>query len=260
MIFHRLATAYSRLLSKNNARLALRRVAQWLHKWLALLVGIQVVAWLLGGAIFALMPFDAWVKSAEIIRKAPKPTADTPLFPLADIAIRHAPLRSIELFGQGKNFYYRLTDPAGKKSLVDAVSGVPVTRPDESQIRRAAKDIYLGESQIGSVRLITKPEPKAMWLVDELHGKTDVWQANFTDRFNTRLYFSADSGEFIRVRNDAWVLYDFFWRLHIMDYGGGEDFNNIFMRILSPLALVLAGSGIVMLFFSQFRKRRRGAR
>lgn len=234
----------------------LRRIAHWLHKWLALIVGIQVLAWVLGGVVFALVPFEGWVKSGDLVRKSPKPDTDTPLFPLADIATRHAPLRSIELVGQGKTFYYRLTDLAGNKVLVNALSGVALPTPDENQIRQQVRDIYLGDAPLHSVRLMTKTEPRAFGLVDELNGKAHVWQANFADRLHTRLYFTADTGEFLRARNDAWVFYDFFWRLHIMDYGSGEDFNNSLLRILSPLALLLVLSGGVLLFFTRFRQRK----
>jgi uncharacterized iron-regulated membrane protein len=235
-------------------KLFLRRAGQWLHKWLALIVGIQVFAWVLGGLVFALLPFDAWVKSGDFVRKPPKPSAETRLFPLAEIASRDASLCSIELIGQGKSFYYRLTDNAGVKSLVDANNGQPMPKPDENRVRQLAQEIYLGDSPISLVRWITQPEPRALGLVDELHGKTQLWQVNFADRFNTRLYFAPDTGEFLRARNDTWVLYDFFWRLHIMDYGNGENFNNNFLRALTPLAMLLVLSGVVLLCFSRFRK------
>ena len=34
----------------------LRQTSQWLHKWLALFVGIQVVLWMVGFAVLALIP------------------------------------------------------------------------------------------------------------------------------------------------------------------------------------------------------------
>jgi uncharacterized iron-regulated membrane protein len=235
-------------------KLILRRVAQWLHKWLALIVGIQVLAWVLGGALFALLPFDAWVKSGDVVRKAPKATIETVLVPLTDIAYRFRPQRSIELIGQGKDLYYRLSDANGTQSLVNAVDGKALPRPDENLIRKLATDIYLGDVPMRSVQLIEQAPPAKLFIVNELNFKSDVWQVNFADRINTRFYFNAQSGEFLRARNDAWVLYDFFWRLHIMDYSGGEDFNNKLLRVLSPLALVLVLSGGVLLFFSRFRK------
>lgn len=231
---------------------ALRRTARTVHLWLALLVGAQVLVWVVGGAVFALLPFDAWVKSGDAVRKAAPVSMDSGVVPLGDIAQRHAPLRGIELIAQGPSLYYRLTDPKGAKFLVDARSGQPLGRPDAERIRRLALDLYAGDGAFEVVRLLEHSEPRAFGLVDETHGKLPVWQARFSDRLGTRLYFSPDSGEFLRARNDAWVLYDFFWRLHIMDYGEGENFNNALLRLLAPLALLLVASGAVLLCYSRF--------
>ena len=48
------------------------------------------------------------------------------------------------------------------------------------------------------------------------------------------------------MRNDAWVFYDAMWRLHIMDYSDGDDFNNTLLRVLTPLALLFVLSGILL--------------
>jgi hypothetical protein len=55
------------------------------------------------------------------------------------------------------------------------------------------------------------------------------------------------------------VLYDFFWRLHVMDYSAGEDFNNPVLRVavLAALALVITGGALLVL--SVRRRRRRAA-
>lgn len=67
-------------------------------------------------------------------------------------------------------------------------------------------------------------------IVDELYGLTDVWQVSFADSYNTRLYFSKITGEFLKLRNDYWVVYDFFGRLHILDIPNGESFNGLLLR------------------------------
>ena len=36
------------------------------------------------------------------------------------------------------------------------------------------------------------------------------------------------------------------WRLHIMDYRNGEDFNNVLLIIFSLLGLVFTVSGVVL--------------
>ena len=67
------------------------------------------------------------------------------------------------------------------------------------------------------------------------------------------------SGELLTLRNDAWVIYDFFWRLHVMDYAGGEDFNNSPLRgaSLAAIALVLTGLTLTTLALRRTWRRRR---
>lgn len=240
-----------------------RWLHQWsnfLHKWLGLLVGVQVLAWVLGGALFALMPFDGWVKSGDFVRKPPAIKADGVYFPMAALAQREAPLKAIELVGQGTRIHYRLTRMDGTRVLADATTGALLPRPDEVRIRELAQDLMLESRPPANIRLVTERESRGLGLVDEAGRKYPVWQAGFDDRFNTRLYFAPDTGEFLRARNDTWVLYDFFWRLHIMDYGGGENFNNALMRILAPLALLLIASGLLLLFFTRYRLPARQAK
>jgi hypothetical protein len=208
--------------------------------------------WVVGGALFAWLPFDAWVKSGSLVMKPGKPPADAAVLPIAAIAARDPGLRHIELVTQGGRPYYRLVDARGRRGLVDAVSGVALGRPDEATVRRLAREIYQGTGAIVAVHLLDKVERRGLGLVDETHGKLPLWQVRFDDRLNTRLYFSPESGEFDRARNDAWVLYDFFWRLHIMDYGQGEDFNNALLRTLAPFALVLVLSGVFLLLSGRF--------
>ena len=57
---------------------------------------------------------------------------------------------------------------------------------------------------------------------------------------------------------------DFFFRLHVMDYAGGEDFNNTPLRVFAVCALAFALSGAVLTFTAARRalraaRRRRAA-
>ena len=73
----------------------------------------------------------------------------------------------------------------------------------------------------------------------------------------TRLYFAGRSGELLAVRNDAWVVYDFFWRLHLMDYAGGEDFNNTLLRVSAVAVIGLVITGLVLSALALRRSWRR---
>ena len=88
--------------------------------------------------------------------------------------------------------------------------------------------------------------PARLGLVRELGARRDAWVARFDDALGTRLYFDGRSGELLAVRNEAWVWYDFFFRLHVMDYSEGEDFNNPLLRAAASAALLLVLTGLTL--------------
>ena len=121
---------------------------------------------------------------------------------------------------------------------------------------RFAQSLYRGPGQLATVQQLAEV-PRRLGLVREVGEKKDVWQARFDDALQTRLYVDARSGELLAVRTEAWVLYDFFWRLHVMDYSEGEDFNNPLLRAAAPLALGLVLTGLVMSVLALRRAWRR---
>ena len=138
--------------------------------------------------------------------------------------------------------------------------GSPWRAPDSAGVARWARALYRGGGELSRVSRIERARP-LVGIVQEAGERRDLWRANFSDRLHTRFYFDGPSGEFLMVRNDAWVLYDFFFRLHVMDYQGGDDFNNPLLRAAATVALGLVLTGLVLLGLSLRRRwRRRGVR
>ena len=44
------------------------RFFRW-HRWIGYVVALQVLAWMLGGLLFAWLPFQSWVKSADAVSR-----------------------------------------------------------------------------------------------------------------------------------------------------------------------------------------------
>jgi hypothetical protein len=124
-----------------------------------------------------------------------------------------------------------------------------------------AQSLYVGPGRLLAVQRLAEA-PTRLGLVKELAGRKNLWLARFDDPLQTRLYFDGTGGELVAVRTEAWVLYDFFWRLHVMDYGDGEDFNNPLLRgfALAALALVLTGTVLVGLALARNARRWRRRR
>ena len=129
--------------------------------------------------------------------------------------------------------------------LADGTAWMP---PDGAAVRRFAVSLYQGQANVTAVERMSSV-PSRLGIVDETGGRGDVWRVSFDDTLATRIYLNGKTGEFLTSRNEAWVWYDFFWRLHIMDYTGGENFNGTLLRLASVTAfsLVLAGAVLATL-------------
>lgn len=219
------------------------RFFRW-HRWLGYLVALQVLAWVLGGVVFAWLPFQAWVKSQDAVTKPAAALAAGWAQRLAAGLPADQALVSAHSVATARGMAWRLRSPQGER-WVDA-DGRDLQPPDEVAVRAFATALYKGGGRLDGVALLPQV-PKRLGIVSELGASRPVWRARFDDALQTRLYIDSRSGELLAARNEAWVWYDFFWRLHVMDYGGGEDFNNPLLRAVAPLALGLVLTGLVML-------------
>jgi hypothetical protein len=232
------------------------RLWRW-HRWLAWLVALQVAAWVGGGALFAWLPFQAWVKSAESVAKpsAPLPAGWNQALGRAELP--QAPVLSVSSVTTARGPAWQIRHKGLEDTLLSA-SGHALRPPDETAVRVFAQSLYRGPGRLVEVHRLAKP-PRRLGIVRELGERVDVWAVRFDDPLATRIYVDARTGQFVAARNEAWVLYDFFWRLHVMDYNAGEDFNNPMLRaaVLAALALVITGG--VLLVLSVRRRMRRAA-
>ena len=231
------------------------RFFRW-HRWLGYLVALQVLAWVLGGALFAWLPFQAWVKSADTVSK---PSLSLPADwaqALARSPLAGQPVTALSAVATASGPAFKLRTAQGEQWWL--ATGAPLTAPSAEAVGRFAHSIYKGAGTLQAVEKLAQV-PTQWLMVRELGARRDVWVARFDDGLNTRLYFSGAQGEFITARSDAWVLYDFFWRLHVMDYSEGEDFNHPLIKGASLLALGLVLTGLVMLALAVRRAWRRRA-
>ncbi|NTS76248.1 PepSY domain-containing protein [Catenovulum sp. SM1970] len=237
---------------------ALVKYTRLFHRYLALIVGIQILLWIIGGVFMAIVPFQEIVKSRAVYENKPAPIITEHInVPLSDIVAQYPSIDALQLVNLQQHLYYQIQPTGQAKVWVSAEDGVVKPKIDSIQASLIAKTLYKGEGQIDDVRFIDEPLTKQWLIVDELYGRTQLWQVRFNDDFNTRLYIAPISGELVTVRNDAWVWFDFLWRLHIMDYQTGEDFNNNLLRVAAVLALLAAVSGLILMTFNVIRPKLR---
>jgi uncharacterized iron-regulated membrane protein len=225
------------------------------HRWLGLLLGLQVLFWT-GSVLFFTSVDIQRVKAEHLVREVP-PTdlragaADR--LPLsAVLAAAPDPVRQAELVIVDARPMWRLQPVAATAPvrLVDAQTGTVVSPLDEATARRIAEEDYGGGTPVTGARLITADAPI------EYRGKLPVWQVAFAEDEGLRLYVAADSGKVVARRTNTWRVYDFLWSLHIMDYSGHEDFNHPLVIAFAALAMLFTASGGVLVW-RRFRPRRK---
>ena len=223
-------------------------IARKTHKWLGLFIGLQVVIWSLSGLYMTVVHIDT-IHGDHLVRPAPAKTANATALkdPLAIVAANRA--QGVRLVWVRDRPAYALRTERGEK-LVDAVSGTPLKVLSEGEIRAIAKSTYTGTDAIASAALITQ-------IPAEIRGrKPPLWRVEFAQWNKPTLYFLPATGELVSRRHELWRVFDFVWMLHIMDYDGRENVNNTLLRAFTWGAVLMASSGIWLLFYSFHRKKR----
>lgn len=212
-----------------------------IHKWIGLLIGLQLVLWMSSGFVMSLLDAEK-VRGREFRAPAPAkqpwPSDVVAVGPLLASARDQAV--AVTTGWLLDRPVYRLT---GEKStvLIDARNGERVEL-DALLARRLAQASYTGTGTARPAQLV---EPSLETRAHE--GK--VWRVAFADGQDTTVYLSQQ-GDVLEHRNSTWRLFDVFWMLHIMDYTGRENFNNPLVVTAAVGGFWLALSGIWLLFTS----------
>lgn len=218
---------------------------RWMHKWIGLILGLQLVLWTFSGGVMALL--DHHKVSAEA---AVQPQADialpSNLVSLADVAkAAGGPVLQLKLKPLYDSFVYEATTPAGVR-LIDAVTGRPLA-VDAARAKTLAVAAYTGFEPVTSVARVdeTTLETRKFTL--------PAWRVAFADKDHTALFVSADTGEILGAKNDTWRLWDVVWMIHIMDYTERNSFNHPLIITVATGVAWLAITGLILLFLS-FRR------
>lgn len=230
-----------------------RRAIRQIHRWLGLIVGLQLLLWVFGGLTMSALRLES-VRGEDYAAPAALPlwTADTLSYTLTD-AIRDFARSGVsdghltQLLGRP---VYRLQTAEGVMTI-DAQSAQALSPLPEDLARQIALDDYSGP---GALNGLSRVETATT----ETRGRElPLWRAQFDDRRNTTLYISPQTGTVVARRNDLWRAFDFVWMLHVMDYRQRENFNHPLLIGAAASSLLFMLSGGMMLCYS-FRARQRG--
>lgn len=207
------------------------------HKYLSLVISIQLLLWTISGIYFAF-------NKIELVRGEQY---------LIEQKVSKLNLKEVESSFSGKNvnFVRRLDEWIIK---VETDSGFSYTdlqgqNLDELNSEEVREVVRLSTNLAPLMaQRIDKPEIRA-----EFRGRNlPIFKVATSTTDNINVYVDAFTGEVTAIRSDSWRIWDFLWGAHIIDYSERENINNFLIKILSILALLSSLSGIV-LFFKTFK-------
>ena len=239
----------------NRSRAKLHRTASRIHKWLALIVGAQLLLWFASGALMSYLPIGD-VRGEHLVDRdlaAPLPRgmdASAMAKLLDQLPSASTALRIVMVDGRAVAL---AEGPDDAIRRFDTRTGAAMPPFDAAAAQRIAKAAWRGATNVETTASLVTTEST------EYRGRLPAWQVQVSDPDATRIYVEAHTGRIAAVRTSTWRLYDFFWGLHIMDWSGHENFNTPWLLAFAIGGLALALAGTVLLAMRwPLRRHRRG--
>ncbi|WP_199610036.1 PepSY domain-containing protein [Flocculibacter collagenilyticus] len=243
---------------------SLASFARKYHKWLMALLGVQFLIWCASGVYMVVVDID-YIHGDHLVAKPLKPIDATQIhysinqltqdYPAATNIMLTQHLASV--LGQPTyQFSYN-----NQIHLVGATTGQLLPPINEAQARAIALDRYTTNSskpvKINSVTLFTEQAPDELstfWL--------PAWQVTFDTLGTETFYINQYSGQVITKRHTAWRIFDWMWRLHIMEYETGHDVDNLLLRWFTVFGIAAAIFGGILSYirFTQRTPHTKGVR
>ena len=218
------------------------RLSTQIHKWLALIVGLQVLGWVLGGLVMTAIPIERVRGEHHVAKFQPDALPTEGLIGYADAA-RTMGLSPVEatLKSTLRGPLWLLKDADGATHVVDARTGRHVMPLAAPEARLLAGAQYEGKRQPAVPRWFAVTPQEA--------GRPGpLWRVDFDDAERTSFYLSPETGEVVSRRSNVWRIYDVFWRIHILDFKTGSNFNHPLIIAAAALTLPVVITGLILLW------------
>lgn len=224
-------------------------VARKAHKWLALIIGVQALFWVVSGLYMTAVHIDI-IHGDHLVRTpVAEPISMGGLVDPAVIVKNAGGAQSLRLDQQLGQPVYIVSQTSGR-SLFDARSGEKLPLIDEAGARQRAEQFYAGDGGVREMELLYE-------ISGEIRGRpAPIWRVQFEGLWRPTLYISPQTGELVAKRHDLWRTFDFVWMFHIMDYETRDNVNNLLLKIATWMMVATSLTGAWLLLYSFRRKRR----
>ena len=212
---------------------------RFFHKYLSLIISIQLLLWTVSGIYFAF-------NKIELVRGEQY---------LLENQAEDLNLEEVEITFTAKNLsFIKRLDMWIIKAETDSgliysdLSGKNLEALEEE----GAKEVVKRKTNLRPLEAfrIDKQEKRAEYRGRDL----PLYKVTTSASDGINVYVDAFSGAVTAIRSDSWRIWDFLWGAHIIDYRERDNINNFLLKFFSILALISALSGIA-LFFKTLRLR-----
>jgi hypothetical protein len=237
------------------------------HRWLGVLIGIQFMAWTLGGLYFSWSDMDEVHGDYERAPVPALPVEDTLCWPAEALANirkqdstqRIASVKLINLLGKPVWQIIGEHRTAGHGAhrmphLVDARTGVLRGPLSKEEAVAVAEQSFRGKPTVAGVEYLTETNGHHEYREQAL----PAYAIRFNDARATVAYVSTGLGTVEKFRNRPWRIFDFLWMLHTMDYNSRDNLGNWLLRAFSIFGLATVCSGFLLFFVSRRKGQKVG--
>ena len=198
---------------------------RFFHKYLSLIISIQLLLWTVSGSYFAF-------NKIELVRGEQY---------LLENQAEDLNLEEVEITFTAKNLsFIKRLDMWIIKAETDSgliysdLSGKNLEALDEEE----AKEVVKRKTNLKPLEAfrIDKPEKRAEYRGRDL----PLYKVTTSTSDGINVYVDAFSGAVTAIRSDSWRIWDFLWGAHIIDYRERDNINNFLLKFFSILALISA--------------------
>lgn len=213
----------------------MRKLLRTSHRYISLLVSIQLLLWTASGLFFAFNKIQD-VRGEHVVERQPI-SAD-----LSAFSSMITGAQRVRLARRLDQPIVVVTREGGNDYLDKAGLSVAMLEPDQAL---KAVNLFTTLTPL-NVETVTEQAPG-----DEFRGRElPLYRVIAVDESETEynVYINPYSSEVVAIRSLQWRIWDLMWGLHIIDWQARENMNNWLMKVFSVLALISAITGIWLFF------------
>lgn len=245
----------------------MKRLLRSVHRWLGLLMALQIIAWFGSGLYFSWFPITE-IRGEHLTRPPVQLDATSLEAAGSPAGIRQAldrhfedgwDISSVEMAVVEGNVHWLVRGEASGEPFARLVGlaggGVVPIISEADAAARAAEWLLRPADAVG-----TEWVAPGAGYPDFRGRESAAWRVDFAGAEPVSLYIDPWTGDLLARRTSRWRIFDFFWMLHVMDYDTRDDFNHPLLRVAASLGLLIALSGVAHWFATSRLFRGRGGR